>query len=107
MNTKRIQQGKFDTRGDVAVAGSAALLAGASCSGCAIVTIIGIPVLIITLPISLLGLVILLVAPFLKTKDITCPKCKEINHILNKRKTFVCRECDTTIILDSKGKPTA
>lgn len=104
--SNRLKQGKIDTKGDLATIGSATLITGVTCSGCAAITVVGIPALIVTLPIALIGLIMLLVTPFLKTKDVKCPKCGELNHILTSRKAFACKECDTTVIVSPDGKAT-
>lgn len=101
----RLRQGRFETKGDIATIGTATILTGLGCSGCLLLTVVGIPFLIVTLPVAGIGVLMLLVIPFLKTKDVKCPKCGEINHILTSRKAFTCKECDTVITFKPDGAP--
>jgi ribosomal protein S27E len=96
---------RTDTKGEVATTGAAAFVTGLGCSGCALITVIGIPALIITLPVALVGLIMLIASPFLKTKDVKCPKCGLVSHVLLSRKSFKCKECESIVAFDEHGKP--
>jgi len=110
--TDRIKEGKLETRGDVGYAGGSIFVIGLSCSGCLFITVVGIPLLIVTLPIALSGLVMLAALPFIKTKDVKCPSCGEVNRILEKKlgskkelKVFTCRECEKIVTFAEDGTP--
>ncbi len=96
---------RLDTKGDLVGAGAAATLTGLTCSGCALITVIGAPLLIVTLPVALVGLIMLFSVPFLKTKDVKCPKCGQTNHVLANKKSFKCKECDSLVTFNEDGTP--
>jgi len=97
---------RIDTKSDFVTTGAATLVAGLGCSGCAFVTVIGIPLLIVTLPAALIGLLMLVASPFVKTKDAKCPKCGQVSHVLANKKSFKCKECESIFAFGKNGEPT-
>jgi len=125
-SSQKIREGRFETKEDVGTLGGSVALTGVGCSGCALLTVVGIPFLIVTLPFAIVGIIIIALIPFLKTRDVKCPNCGEVNRVLKYKgfesksstksfglsgykksplKAFSCRECGVTVTFAKDGSP--
>lgn len=63
-------------------------------------TVVLIP---IAIPIALVGLVLLIMAPFIKTEALTCPACGQADKVEPTVAVLVCPHCGIAIKRDGAG----
>jgi hypothetical protein len=85
------------TKKDSAVMSLQIFLIGIGASGLCLLFIITIPGLFISLPLALLGLIMLVVSPFMPTKIEVCPECGVKHTFLTSVKSYTCPECHKRI----------
>lgn len=89
---------QIETKGEVFSYGLAFFAGGGFMSVICIVFIITIPGLILTIPITIIGIIMMIIAPFLPTRTEECPKCHTKQKILKNKKTYECKECHDRVV---------
>ena len=82
--------------------GKDAFFSGLGCTGCLAASGIGLPLIIVTLPLTLIAAIFWNFSPVYKKESTSCSECDEENLLFIKRwgnndQNFTCKKCGSEI----------